>query len=400
MNIWFVCVGEPVPLDSNPNNLHRCGQLAYKFAEKGHEVLWITSNFDHFTKQTICEPSSKNFSKNLTVKFLETKPYNKNISIQRFVSHYSIANNLKKDIKELQKINAPDIIYASYPTIELPYESVKFANSNEIPIIVDVRDLWPDIFLSAIPQFLHIFAKIFLFPWYNKKRFIFNNSDSVIAISHGFLNFAIQNLSRKNSSLDKVIFKSYDSNFKKNNIIKDKFRAIYVGAISRNKTNLDIVIDAFNKLGSNYELVICGDGDDLDYFKNMSNQNITFKGFVSKNDLVEVINICHAGIVPLKNRFDFKLALVNKAIEYLSFGMPIISSLEGDLKKFIKDNNVGLSYSNCEQLIECILQLSNDKQYHHDLSQNAIDIFKRNFEFENNFSEIESHFENVINKKT
>ena len=399
MNIWFVCVGEPVPLDGNINNLHRCGQLAYKFAKNGNKVLWITSNFDHFTKSKISEAETRKLSNNLFVRLLETKEYKKNISIKRFISHFFIANTLKKEINDLQNLNSPDIIYASYPTIELPYELVKFANEKNIPIIVDVRDLWPDIFLSAIPQSLHFLAKVFLFPWYRKKSFIFKNANSIIAISNGFLNFAYKASSRGKSKLDKVIYKSYNSNFKIDNICSDKFRVVYVGAISRNKTNLDIVIESFNSLDLNHELVICGDGDDLDYYKSLvKNNNIIFKGWVSKHDMIDIMNSCDVGIVPLKSRFDFKLALVNKAVEYLSYGKPIISSLEGDLKEFIKENQVGLSYSNSDELKECILQISKDKKYQNELSQNAISVFKENFDFERNFLEIENHFKNLISK--
>jgi len=396
MNIWFACIGEPVPLDGNINNLHRCGQFAYKFAEEGHNVLWITSNFDHFTKTKISDVSTKIFSKKLSVRFLETKRYKKNISIERFYSHYLIANNLKKEIKTLNHLNSPDIIYASYPTIEIPYELTKYAKNNNIPIVVDVRDLWPDIFFSAIPKSLHIFAKIFLYPWYKKKSFTFKKADSIIAISDGFLNFASTGLSRKERKFDKVIYKSYLSNFKANNQIKDKFRAIYVGAISKNKTNLESVINTFNTLGSDYELIICGEGDDLNYYKSLANENIIFKGWVSKNNIKSIMNDSHVGIVPLKNRFDFKLAIVNKAVEYLSYGMPIISSLNGELKKFIKQNQVGLSYSNDDEFKKCILKISKDKNFHQKLSQNAIQTFKRNFDFEKNFLQIESHFYNLI----
>ena len=114
--------------------------------------------------------------------------------------------------------------------------------------------------------------------------------------------------------------------------------------------------------------------------------------------MIGIMNSCDVGIVPLKSRFDFKLALVNKAVEYLSYGKPIISSLEGDLKEFIKENQVGLSYSNSDDLKECILQISKDKKYQNELSQNAISVFKENFDFERNFLEIENHFKNLISK--
>ena len=96
MNIWFVCVGEPVPLDGNIENLHRCGQLAYKFAKNGHNVKWITSNFNHFTKSAIGIDSNYKVSNKFEITLLKTMPYKKNISLKRFISHYLISKEFVK----------------------------------------------------------------------------------------------------------------------------------------------------------------------------------------------------------------------------------------------------------------------------------------------------------------
>ncbi len=396
LNIWFICIGEPIPQNNNFENLHRCGTFAYNFSKNGHKVKWVTSDFDHFSKKNLKFNQEMILSENFKISFLNTKPYKKNISFSRFYSHYLIGNELKKSLKSIS--NKPDIIYASYPTIEMAYESVKYAKKNDIPIIVDIRDLWPDIFLSAIPNFLHIFAKAALWIWYMKKRFIFEHATSIIGISEGYLNFAFKESSRNKSKWDKVVYKSYNSSFKNKSNMVDKFRAIYIGAISRNKTNLELVINTFNSLGLNYELIICGDGDDIDFYKSISNENIIFKGWTSKSDLKDIIEDCQLGVVPLNNRFDFKLALVNKAIEYLSYGLPIASSLDGDLKQFIRKYKNGISYSNGEELKDFILNISKDKNYHKKLSENAIYSFEKNFDFEKNFLKVENHFQLLAKK--
>ena len=56
LNIWFICIGEPLPQNNNFENLHRCGTFAYNFSKKGHKVKWVTSDFDHFSKDEIKIP--------------------------------------------------------------------------------------------------------------------------------------------------------------------------------------------------------------------------------------------------------------------------------------------------------------------------------------------------------
>ena len=183
-----------------------------------------------------------------------------------------------------------------------------------------------------------------------------------------------------------------------NNSIITKFKAIYFGAISQNKTNLKEVIEVFNNLGDKYELIICGDGDDIDYYKGISCKNIIFKGFIQKNDLKKIISECSVGIVPLRSRLDFTKAIPNKAIEYLSYGTPILSSLSGDSKKFIEKNKVGLFYKNKSELKNHILRIKTDHVLLEKLSKNASKVFLSKFDFSQNFQNIKNHFISLIEK--
>jgi len=394
-NIWFVCIGESVPFDNNFSSLHRCGQLAHQFSLDGYNISWFTSKFDHFNKSFLDVEDHTQLSKNFEIFYLLANSYKKNISFSRFINHYSLAREFKKKIKSLSK---PDIIYASFPTIELAYQAVKFGKVNNIPVVVDFRDLWPDIFLTAFPKILHPFAMIALLPWYIQRRYIFKNATSIIAISDGFLKFAQENSNKRKTSYDRVFHKSYISNL---NITKAKskiFKAIYFGAISRNKTNLRSVIEVFNNLGDQYELIICGDGDDLEYYKAISSKNIIFKGFIEKNDLETIVAQCRVGIVPLKSRLDFTKAIPNKAIEYLSYGVPILTSLSGDSQNFIENNKVGLFYTNQSELKNHILKLESDHDLLDQLSNNASKVFLDKFDFRVNFDGIKNHFISLIDK--
>ena len=81
--VWLITSGEPMP--SNENRLHRTGMLSKLLAEKGYEVVWFTTTFDHQTKVYVENTNvKKNVSKNLSLFFLHSEtPYYKNISLKR-----------------------------------------------------------------------------------------------------------------------------------------------------------------------------------------------------------------------------------------------------------------------------------------------------------------------------
>jgi len=49
MRVWLITIGEPLPLGGRDRVL-RTGFFARLLAERGHEVTWWTSAFDHFKK--------------------------------------------------------------------------------------------------------------------------------------------------------------------------------------------------------------------------------------------------------------------------------------------------------------------------------------------------------------
>ena len=72
-----------------------------------------------------------------------------------------------KNLASKEKI-LPDLILSSIPTSELSLEATKLGRKNNIPVILDIRDLWPDVFLDVLPKFLVEFILYFLDLWKGK----------------------------------------------------------------------------------------------------------------------------------------------------------------------------------------------------------------------------------------
>ncbi len=85
--------------------------------------------------------------------------------------------------------------------------------------------------------------------------------------------------------------------------------------------NIDIAIEAFNKLG--YELVIVGDGPDMVRLKKMAGKNIKLVGYKTDKEVAEYYRNCKAFIMPQEE--DFGLT----PLEAMSFGKPVLALRKG-----------------------------------------------------------------------
>ena len=132
MKIWLIQTGETLPLFEGTRKM-RTGILADRLADKGHQVLWWTSAFDHFRKEWVSENDSTiSLGRGIDAVLLKGRGYKKNISLQRFIDHRIVASKFSKKAEEYQK---PDVMVVSTPPHDLAFEAVKFAKEKDIPTI-------------------------------------------------------------------------------------------------------------------------------------------------------------------------------------------------------------------------------------------------------------------------
>lgn len=118
---------------------------------------------------------------------------------------------------------------------------------------------------------------------------------------------------------------------------------LVVSRLTRSK-KVDIVIEAFNKLG--LPLVVVGDGPQKKSLERMAEKNITFKGFVTDGELVELYRGARAVIFPSEE--DFGMV----AVEALSFAVPVIAYEYGGIKEIVEKGKTGeLFHSQTPEII-------------------------------------------------
>lgn len=400
MKIWLVKIGEPVPIKNKSSvRLLRSGILSEKLSKLGHDVIFWTSTFDHFNKKLLFN-SEKVIKKNsnYTIELLHGKKYKKNVSLSRVINHYQISKSFKKKIKTRSK---PDIIICSFPTIGLSYECIKFGIKNNIPVFIDIRDLWPDIFFKELlPALIQNLSKKIYSLFFNKHLYVFKNATGLIGITDEILDWGLNYANRKkNIKKDAVFHLAFDYNKTKNNnksilsfnngnlsFDKDKMYVVLAGTLSKYKFDFNAIIDAItqlNNINKNIFFIICGEGELLSSFKRRTNklENIFFTGWIDKSQLAEIMSRSTIGLAPYNNSFTYNLSIPSKISEYLSYGLIVVSSLSGKLEKFLREKNAGYTYSKSEELVSIINKVQKEN-YNIITSKmkNNIGIFKTKFD--------------------
>jgi glycosyltransferase involved in cell wall biosynthesis len=366
--------------------------------EKGHQVVWWTSTFDHTQKKhRFSKDTSIEIKDNFKIKLLHSLGYKKNISLTRILDHARIARKFKK-ISEVEP--QPDIILCSLPTLELSLAATEYGIKKHIPVILDVRDLWPDIFVELAPKWSQGVAKLLLQPMFSTVRSACTKSTAITGITPAFVDWGVNYANRERSEQDRDFPLGYSRVTPTQEAIaaaekfwlqqgirprNNEFIACFFGTIGH-QFELDTVIHSARKLAEQsraIRFVLCGRGDNLTFYQDLARgcNNIIFPGWVGAAEIWTLMRMSSLGLAPYRSRKDFCASLPNKSIEYLSAGLPIVSSLQGTLENLLSNYNCGITYANNDpdSLASILIELYDCPEQLQILSQNASTLYKGMF---------------------
>lgn len=401
MKILFVTIGEPVIHENNDLRLHRTGLLCELISKNNlAEVLWITSSFNHFNKRFYEKKDKKiNVNERLSIIMLKGIGYKRNISLNRFFDHYILQKKVKNLIKKLKFL--PDVVISSYPTIGLSFEVVKFYKKQNIPVYIDYRDMWPEVFYRILPEKLKFISKIIFYPIWYKGNYAIKNAFGIISISKNLLEYAIKSHKRIRSSKDFVCYMAYKSeNYAENELkrarlffskkiptLEDtskKHNFIFLGTFTNKGYNFYPILDYLKKI-SNIRIILCGSGNEEKKLKvrYSKEKNFYFPGYLNDKKIQYLLKYSSVGLCPYSESEDFQNTIPSKASVYLSKGLFCLSSIKkGEFPSILKVNKLGSTYdSNNEESIKLavnnLLNFLNQSNYN---KKRLIEFYEKNFE--------------------
>ncbi len=412
LKVWLVKLGEPLP-NQNSERLYRIGLLAQELSRRGHEIIWWTSTFDHISK---CHLKQKDIeikvNNNYKIKLIYSKGYKKNYSISRLLHHKSFAKKLSQKITETSQ---PDLILTCFPTGEVSWQLAKYGKKYNIPVIVDIRDLWPDVFLNFLPNFSQNTISKIVEPIFLSKR-VMKNAYALVAISKEYLNWGLKLANRNQNKFDQIFYIGYSNAVLDKKRLKDadyfwddlnvnsnSYICCFFGTINRHYKieTLLSAIKHFEQEGTDdILLVLCGEGANLSKLKIKSKnlKQVLFPGWVDQAKIISLMNRSKIGLCPYSDVSS--MSLPNKPFEYFSGRLPILSTLSGELNSIIIENKVGYNYkpNSVKSFLEVFYKLYNNELQRNNMGNNAYKLYKKYFSPEKIYNEFSDYLENIFEK--
>ncbi len=409
MRIWLLQIGEVLPIIPGERK-GRTALLADQLVKRGHEVVWWASAFDHNSKTWHCS-YDKTFvlSDQYSIIAVKGCGYGKNISLARMLDQRIIAWKFPSKARLLPR---PDMIVASMPTYEGALEAVRFAKRNRIPILVDLRDLWPDIFLDHFPRGFRTIGAWLLRHDFSMLRTVCRQADGLLSMSNGVLNWGLRYAGRPKRKEDNVFYLGCEKLPPENEVprnkihdlvpsLQGKFIATFIGAFNTYYDPRMIVECAQACAGDDrIQFVLAGQGELFEKVKAKAGnlRNVLLPGWLNRNEMATLFYHSHVGICPAalddENHVPMD-SVPNKIFTYLAGGLPVISSLRGEMAELIAEEEIGANFDGVEGLRITLTSLVEDGRRYSRMRENAKAIFRERFIAEKVYSAYAEHIERV-----
>ena len=405
MKVWLIMSGEP--LEMFGERPHRIGMLSKILARRGDNVTWWTTTFDHQYKKYVYPETKEEIGvENVNMVFLHSKTlYFKNISLSRIKNHKEVA---KEFLRIASNKDKSDIIYCAFPTIDLAYSAVKYAKEHNIPIIIDIRDLWPNIFFDPFPKIIHPFLKILLSDYINKTKYIFSNATALTAVSEKYLNFGLDYGHREPKKCDKVFPLAYhkqdisdekylniEKKFSDMGLDKNKKIVWFVGTFGRTYDLTTVIKGAKDFEGKNVQFVLTGDGEKAKEWKELAKdtQNIIFTGWVNQDDLIYLSSVANIGLMAYRK--GAPQGLPNKIFEYMASGLPILSSLGNETKQLLYEEQIGLTYNadDVKSFQKELQKMIDDEALYQMMSKKSLQLYNEHYSAQKVYNDLADYLE-------
>jgi glycosyltransferase involved in cell wall biosynthesis len=398
MKCWIVITDEPLPAVDPAARLLRCGILAQYLVEEGHQVTWWTSTFHHLRKANRFESSrSLELQPGLRLELLHAPAYQRNVSWRRVRYNRHMAGAFAS--RAAEQSERPDVIFAALPSLELAEQAVHFGRVRGVPVVIDARDKWPDLYLNAIPAPLRGLARPVLTREFARARRIFQGATGITAVSQSYLAWGLDYAGRAQGPLDAVFplgFRLPDGLTKPEiqrraeglrqtrGLRPDALVVTFLGMFG-SSYDLATVIEAARRLHFagevRIQIVLAGTGDLEPMLQRsaLGLPNVVFTGWLDQAEAWSLLSIASLGLCPYTR--EALQSLPNKPFEYMAAGIPIVSSLTGELALLLQDEHVGRMYraGDAASLAEVLRWFADHPADRQAMGQRAAALYLRRF---------------------
>ena len=312
------------------------GDVASFLVKNNHDVTVLTAK-PNYGFQRILEEY-----KNIDFEVVNgVKVHRLTISPRKYSRLSVICNYLSFYFKSLRYINKFkekfDVVlsFSLSPVISISAAN-KIKEKQNIPHILYCMDLWPESTVATNAVSKDSLLYDILKKW---SKNIYSKCDKIIISSPSFKQYFHDVLDLKDKEyiyINQPIIKSKSDTI--NPIIYEKkHNFVYAGNIAKLQL-IDEIVDGFYDL-ENSQLHLMGMGRELERIKDKikNNENVVYEGALPIEQAERFFVNADALIAGLDDKDYAGRTIPNKAIQYLSYGKPIICIAKGDCKELLKE---------------------------------------------------------------
>lgn len=394
MRLWLLHVGEELPVDGEVRP-RRYGYLAQALGEAGHDVLYWAPTFRHLAKRHRFSSDRRvQIAPRYEIQFVHAPGYRRNISLERLRAYRILGQRLR----ELADREArPDVVVAAIPSLEWANAAVDYGRAHHVPVVIDVRDNWPDTYLNALPAAVRAAGRVLLRRHYRLARRACQRATALTAVSNTYLQWAVGLAGRPCGPRDRVMPLGFDletapadslgdtaATLHERGIGPQRPIALFAGRFERSY-DLDTVIEAARRLAAagrtELQFVLCGDGSRAATLRRRASglPNVQLPGWVDAPTLRAIASSATIGICAYAK--DATQSLPNKPFEYMAHRLAVVSSLDGELAQLVAQHQCGVTYraGDAESLTKCLTELLDSPQRLATMRSRAHEAWSRHY---------------------
>lgn len=391
MKIWLIDPYCTIPGEGWRHS--RYTMIGEEMARRGHKVVWWTATFSHQFKCFRGEGWTwMDVADGFRIKFVPATSYARNISFSRLAFEASFSLRL---YRRLRSSVPPDCIIAREPSQFGSCAGVQLARRFQKPVIIDVFDLWPELFVVALPRRLRSLGKVLFAPLYWLRRYNLKHADGCVAVCNSYLTWVQSRVPEIKGIPCNVIFIGVDVEGLRGgeNVLstrpmaqqrvgkpQDEVWVIYAGTLGEHYDILTLIKAAclLKTRGMKVRIYIAGDGPGrsamIRQIQRQHLDNVNYLGVLGSTDLWAQYRVCDMAICPYSG--ESTVAIPVKVYDYFAAGLPVINSLQGELALLIRNNRAGLQYvgGDCESMAEAVEKMALNPTDLREMSANSYDI--------------------------
>ncbi|MEM6262614.1 MAG: glycosyltransferase [Bacteroidota bacterium] len=342
--ICIVSAFDPLPGEDRP--LIRYPVLADCLSKAGHQVKYLTTNFNHFEKEIRKAHSSVGFE----LFQVPVPAYRHNVGMARLWSHRRFAKGVIQMLHRFQE--PPDLILSAYPPILVNTLLGDWAREVDCLFWLDVQDDWPEAFLARLPQLP--FVRSFLGPIYDLQKKSVQQADAISAVSRDYFALLERRFGKQVMPEKQFVFplgqptpKIAEKELLKAAELFPDFPsrkiAVYVGTSSRIPF-VEEILQYPDQVPGNLGLVLVLAHPRFEKWQGLQHPNVKVLGFQDSDSLSRILYRADIGLMlsdPL-----LQTRLPNKVQLYWMHGLSVVSNLPGsELAELIKQSASGVTFS-------------------------------------------------------